>query len=425
MLQQRALKVIPLGTQTFSKATIQYPLEAPYFLERGEGPYLFDVDGNRFVDFISALGAIILGYNYGRVSDAVIQQLQRGSIYSLPHRLEVEVAELMVEHIPCAEMVRYAKNGSDATTGAVRVARAYTGRDKVAICGYHGWHDWYIGTTSMHIGVPASVRELSLTFKYNDIQSLERLFAEHPGEIAAVILEAIVAELPREGFLQQVKDLAHREGALLIFDEVINGGRIALGGAGEYFHVTPDLATFGKALANGLPFSMVVGRRDLMQLFDRVFFSFTFGGDTLALAAAKATVEEILEKDVIGYITAEGKYLKHELNRRIAAHGVTDLLEVIGLDAHTKFRLNEVEPEGSLWLRTLLMQETLRRGVLMILSNNLTFSHTREIINSALDVYEEVFAICAAVKAEGNTVEAYRRRINGRPIQPLFQVRRS
>ena len=263
-MHQRAVKTIPLGTQTFSKAAMQYPEESPLYIERGEGPFLFDIDGNRYLDFTSALGANILGYGYPRIREAVRKQLEHGSIFTLPHPLEVEVAELVVEHIECAEMVRYGKNGSDATTAAVRVARAYTGRDKIAICGYHGWHDWYIATTPLNMGIPQAVKDLSFTFEYNDLSSLEKLFAENQNQIAAVIMEAVVAEMPKDDFLQNVRQICNREGAVLVFDEIVNGCRIALGGAGEYFGVVPDLATFGKPMANGLPFSMICGRREII-----------------------------------------------------------------------------------------------------------------------------------------------------------------
>jgi glutamate-1-semialdehyde 2,1-aminomutase/spore coat polysaccharide biosynthesis protein SpsF len=248
-----------------------------------------------------ALGPIILGHNYPSVTDAVMQQMQDGTTFSLPHPLEVELAEMLVDIIPCAEMVRFAKNGSDATSGAVRLARAYTGRDIIACCGYHGWQDWYIGTTTRNRGVPKVVQELTVPFEYNNIESLKRIFSEHPGQVAAVIMEPFGVEEPRDGFLQEVRDLALHDRALLIFDEIITGFRLALGGAQEYFGITPDLACLGKAMGNGYPIAAVVGPSEIMQLFDEVFFSFTFGGETVSLAAAIATISEMRQKDVIGY----------------------------------------------------------------------------------------------------------------------------
>jgi glutamate-1-semialdehyde 2,1-aminomutase len=209
-------------------------------------------------------------------------------IFSLPHPIEAEVAELICEMVPCAEMVRFGKNGSDATSGAIRLARAFTGRDRVAVCGYHGWQDWYIGSTARHRGVPKATRDLTHTFAYNDLTSLDALLDAHAGEFAAVILEPMNVTDPAPGFLEGVKQRAHRHGAVLVFDETITGFRYANGGAQQLFGVTPDLATFGKGLANGYPVSAVAGRREIMKLMEEIFFSFTFGGEALSLAAARA-----------------------------------------------------------------------------------------------------------------------------------------
>ena len=282
-LKARAEKLIPTCSQTFSKAPTQFVQGvAPVFLARGEGSHVWDVDGNEYIDYPMALGPIILGHNYPAVTEAVTRQMKDGNIYSLPHPLEVEVAELLVELIPSAEMVRFGKNGSDVTTGAVRAARAFTGRELIACCGYHGWQDWYIGTTTRNQGVPQCVREQTLPFEYNQIESLERILQQNPGKIAAVIMEPVGIVEPQDGFLQQVLDLTHEAGALLIFDEIVTGFRVALGGAQEYYGVTPDMTCCGKAMGNGYPASAVVGRRDVMEWFDEIFFSFTFGGDALS-----------------------------------------------------------------------------------------------------------------------------------------------
>ncbi|MCL6648799.1 MAG: aminotransferase class III-fold pyridoxal phosphate-dependent enzyme, partial [Chloroflexi bacterium] len=253
-LKARAARRIPTLAQTFSKAPTQFVQGvAPVYLERGAGSHVWDVDGNEYIDYPMALGPVILGHNEPAVTAAAIAQLERGIAFSLPHPLELELAELLVEVIPCAEMVRFGKNGSDATSGAIRAARALTGRDLIACCGYHGWQDWFIGTTSRSRGVPAAVRALTRVFRYNDLASLEQVFAEHPGQVAAVILEPVGVVPPQPGFLEGVRELAHRHGALLIFDEVVTGFRLALGGAQQLFGVTPDLACFGKALGNGFP----------------------------------------------------------------------------------------------------------------------------------------------------------------------------
>ncbi|HUE19460.1 MAG TPA: aminotransferase class III-fold pyridoxal phosphate-dependent enzyme, partial [Stellaceae bacterium] len=268
-LLQRALRVIPLGSQTFSKSFTQYPLGvSPYFIQRGKGGHVWDVDGNEYVDFVNGLCAVTLGYDDADVTRAVKAQLEDGVIFTLPHPLEMQVAEAIVDMVPCAEMVRFGKNGSDVTAAAVRLARAFTGRDHVAVCGYHGWQDWYIGSTARNRGVPEAVRRLTHGFTYNDLESLKRVLTEHSGDVAAVILEPMNSQAPKDGFLEGVKELAHRHGALLVFDEVITGFRFANGGAQEFFGVTPDLACFGKGVANGYPVSAIAGRADIMKLME-------------------------------------------------------------------------------------------------------------------------------------------------------------
>ena len=306
-LKARAKELIPSGSQTFSKGPSQFVQGvAPVYLERGEKAHVWDVDGNEYVDTVLALAPIILGYCDPCVDGAVQEQLKKGVSFSLPHRLEIEVAEKLVAMVPCAEMVRFGKNGSDATSGAIRAVRAYTGREMVACCGYHGWQDWYIGTTTRNGGVPKSTCELTKTFSYNEIASLEEIFSRYPGQVAAVIMEPVSVDLPRDNFLEKVRELTRANGAVLIFDEMITGFRLAKGGAQEYFGVTPDMACFGKAMANGFPLAAVTGQRELMRVFDDIFFSFTFGGETVSLAAANATMQTLLDKDVIWSFVGTG-----------------------------------------------------------------------------------------------------------------------
>ena len=270
---ERAQRVIPLGSQTFSKSRVVYPANAaPLFLTHGKGSHVWDVDGNEYVDFVNGLLPVILGYDDPDVIEAVSSQLKRGVTFSLATELEVELAELMREIIPCAEMVRFGKNGSDATSGAIRVARAHTGRDRVAVCGYHGWQDWYIGATTRNKGVPAAVGALTHKFPYNDLDALRRLLESHRGEFAAVMMEPMNVEEPRPGYLEGVRDLAHEHGALFILDEIITGFRYHLGGAQTLFNVVPDLATFGKSMGNGFPISAVVGRARYMAADGGDFF---------------------------------------------------------------------------------------------------------------------------------------------------------
>ena len=296
----RARETIPLGSQTFSKSITQFPFGvSPYFAKRAKGSRLWDVDGNEYIDFVNALAAVTLGYADPDVNAAVRAQLDDGTVFSLSHPLESEVAELICGIVPSAQMVRFGKNGSDATAGAIRVARAFTGRDHVLTCGYHGWQDWCIGVTSRNKGVPPATRSLTHTIPYNDLAALEAKLAEFDGQVAAVILEPMNVVAPAPGYLQGLIDRAHKAGALVVFDETITGFRFANGGAQELFGVTPDLTTLGKGIANGFPLSAVCGRRDVMMEMEEVFFSFTMGGEAMSLAAAKATIAKLLREPVI------------------------------------------------------------------------------------------------------------------------------
>ncbi|MBL0320647.1 MAG: aminotransferase class III-fold pyridoxal phosphate-dependent enzyme, partial [Alphaproteobacteria bacterium] len=306
----RALQCIPLGTQTFSKSYKHYPRGAsPFYIESGKGAILKDIDGNEFIDLVSSLAAVTLGYADDEINAAVEAQLKKGCIFSLPSPPEVYLSELLVDIIPCAQMVRFGKNASDATTAAVRVSRAYTGRNRVAVCGYHGWHDWYIGSTPKNRGVPEIVSELTSVFNYNDLTSLELIFLQYPDEIAAVVMEPMNVVFPEMGFLQGVRSLCDQYGAVLVFDETVTGFRLANGGAQELFSVTPDLACFGKGMANGFPLSAVVGKKHIMSLFDDVFFSFTFGGELLSIAAAIAVIEKYKRDNVVASIKENGVVL--------------------------------------------------------------------------------------------------------------------
>ncbi|HEY2990939.1 MAG TPA: aminotransferase class III-fold pyridoxal phosphate-dependent enzyme [Candidatus Binatia bacterium] len=417
-LKKKAERLIPSCSQTFSKGPSQYVQGvAPVFLRRGQGSHVWDIDENEFIDYPMALGSVILGHSYPAVSEAVQRQVTQGTNFSLPHPLEVEVAEALVESIPCAEMVRFGKNGSDATSGAVRLARAYTGRDLIACCGYHGWQDWYIGTTTRAQGVPKAVCELTRSFEYNNSASLQRIFDEHRGRVAAVVMEPMGIEEPRVGFLQEVQEITRRGGALLIFDEVITGFRLAIGGAQQYFDVVPDLACFGKAMANGYPISAVVGRRDIMELFDEIFFSFTFGGEALSLAAAKATVAEMREKNVIAHLWEQGQRLKDGYNVLVRAFGVERNTECVGLPPRTVTVFKDDTGTESLLLKSLFQQECLRRGILFSGGHNLSFSHSHDDIDRTLRVYRSAMEVLAQAIRYGDAPE----RLEGEPVKAVFR----
>lgn len=416
----RALQTIPLGTQTFSKSKTQYPHGvSPYFVQRASGSQVWDVDGNQYVDFINSLAAVTLGYSDPDVTAAVKAQLEEGVIFSLPHPIEFQVAEKLRELVPCAQMSRFGKNGSDATAGAVRLARAFTGRDRIAVCGYHGWQDWYIGSTLRHRGVPDATRALTHAFAYNDLDSLHSLFQQWPGQIAAVVMEPMNLVAPAPGFLESVKELAHQHGALLVFDETITGFRYANGGAQALFGVTPDLATFGKGVANGYPLSVVSGRADVMQLMEEIFFSFTFGGETLSLAAALATMTKLQAEPVTATMSAQGRKVIDGAAALIELHGVQDIFMLSG---HPTWSFLQIRDAGaySLWqIKTLFLQEVFARGVLTLGSHNMSYAHSDADLAKLLGAYDEVFPLIRRAVDAGALEAALR----CAPLEPLFKVR--
>jgi glutamate-1-semialdehyde aminotransferase len=417
-LLERAGKVIPSATQTFSKGPNQWVRGvSPHYLVRGNGAWVWDADGNKYLDYLMALGPIILGYSNQTVDEAVVRQVRDGPVFSQMHPLEVEVAELLVELIPGAEMVRFAKNGSDATSGAVRAARALTGREHIAFCGYHGWHDWYIGTTTRNKGVPAAVSALSHGFTYNDIASLEKLFDEYPGKIAAVVMEPMGVEIPQPGYLQAVRDLCSANNTVLVFDEIITGFRLHLGGAQAYFGVTPDISCFGKAMANGYPLAAVVGRRDVMMVFDEIFFSGTFGGDAISLAACKATIDELKTNDVIAHNWRIGGILQDALNELIARYGLGEVVRIMGLPVRSVLTFPNCDEPEMLLRRSFVMQECVKRGLLYFGSNNICLAHNEPELSFTIDVFSEVMPLVAAAFQRGD----FASRLEGLPVEPIFR----
>lgn len=421
-LYRRALETIPLASQTFSKSVLQtVEGAAPLFLERGEGCRVWDVDGNAYIDFVLGLLPVVLGYRDSRVDEAIQQQLENGISFSLSTELEIELAERLVRLIPCAEMVRFGKNGSDATSAAVRLARAHTGRDKVAVCGYHGWHDWYIGTTPRDLGVPDAVRALSTRFAFNDAKELEGLLSAEPDAYAAVILEPAGLDDPAPGYLQTVRELCDRHGAILIFDEIVTGFRVSLGGAQETYGVVPDLASFGKALGNGMPISAVVGRRDIMRRMEDIFFSGTFGGEALSLAAAIATLDVLETENAPLRFARAGRRLRDGVAAIIDETDLGNEFTVKGPDWWPA-----VIPSGNgrahaMLTASLIKQELVERGVLMGPTFNLCLAHDDDaIIDETLAAWREAAGAVEEALALNDPVRALR----GKPMQPVFQVRR-
>jgi glutamate-1-semialdehyde 2,1-aminomutase len=416
----RAERVIPLGSQTFSKSKIQLPPgAAPLFLTHGHGGHAFDVDGNEYVDFINALMPNVLGYRDPDVDLAIRRQLTRGISFSLPTELEMQLAERLVAHIPCAEMVRFGKNGTDATSAAIRLARAAVRRDRVMVCGYHGWQDWYIGTTSRSLGVPAAFASLSHAVPYGDLAAVDTLFRKYPNEFAALILEPAGAAEPATGYLQGLKDLVHRHGALLIFDEIITGFRWSLGGAQGYYGVVPDLACFGKAMGNGMPISAVVGRADIMRLMEDIFYSGTFGGEALSLAAAIATIDKVEREKVTERLWQVGGELKRRASEKIAAAGLDGVIALAGTGTWPILTYKD-HPHGSKEaIKTLFLREMIAAGVLINASHNMCFAHTEADCAHVLVAYDHALAALRDALDRGDIS----RQLGNQVIRPMFAVR--
>ena len=388
---ERAAKVIPSGTQTLSKGPDQFVRGvSPMFLERGSGSHVWDVDGNEYIDYPMALGPILLGYDYPPVTEAVCRQAHEGTTFTLMHPLEVEVAERLCAMVPCAEMVRFGKNGADATSAAVRAARAYTGRDEIAYCGYHGYQDWFAVTSERNAGIPKIHADYIHVFEYNDPASLERVLAERPGRIAAVIMEQPGVE-PVDNFLARVGEIAHKHGAVFILDEIVTGFRYAKGGAQEMYGVVPDLACLGKGMANGYPISAVVGRRDVMMAFERVFFSTTYGGETISLAAARATMDVLDSEPVIEHIWRQGESLRTGIQKAAAEWKIP--LKLGGNPPRSGLVFQDGDGNESFELKTLFMQETVKRGVLFGGPVFTTYSHSDQDIDHTLQAVTEAFRV--------------------------------
>ena len=363
------------------------------------------------------LGPIILGHADEEINKTVSKTMSQGICMPLSNPLETKLSEMLIERIPCAEMVKFGKNGSDVTAAAVRVARAYTGRDKVCVCGYHGWQDWYIGSTLRNLGIPKEVQELTLTFQYNQIESIEKHFQDNPGQIAAVILEPTNFYQPENNFLQMLKDLTHEQGALLIFDEIITGFRMDMGGAQKVFGVIPDLATFGKSMANGFPISAIVGRREIMTWFEKVFFSFTFGGELASIAAAIATIEAMERRNSITVIHQRGEKLINGYKEIINELEINSLTNIIGYPFWPEYQFFDKEGNSSLEIHSLFQQEIVRRGILTRAGMMLSSAHTDQDIDQTLNVFKQALQLVKEAVRTDKVLDW----LDGDVIQPVIR----
>ena len=420
-LQSRLNRLVPGGAHTYARGPDQYPDFMAPVLVRGSGARVWDADGNSFIEYGMGLRSVTLGHGYRPVTDAVCAAIADGTNFSRPTELELHAAEDFLELVPAADMVKFAKNGSDVTTAAVRLARAVTGREVVAICNqpFFSVDDWFIGTTAMNNGVPTDAAARSVRFAYNDLASLRALFDSNHGRIACVILEAATATAePEPGFLEGVRTLCDKHGALLVFDEMITGFRWSAGGAQSVYSVEPDLSCWGKAMGNGFPISALAGKREYMDLGglntdrERVFLlSTTHGPECAGLAAFRAVVDVYATEDPISHMMRSGQLLADGVNATAAELGVADYVQVIGRPSCLVFVTRDPERQPSQEFRTLFLQELLSGGVLgqsFVTSAAHTaadIAHTLETTRRALQIYSKAI--------ESGSVAEF---LRGRPV---------
>ena len=444
-LRRRLHRAIPGGAHTYSRGDDQFPSIAPPLLERGKGAYVWDSHGHRYLDYGMALRAVTIGYADPRVNAAAIAEIEKGVNLTRASRVELEAAELICATVPSSEMVKFGKNGSNVTTAAVKIARAYTGRRYVCIPRQHpffSFDDWFIGTTPIKRGVAMEQAASTLVFDYNDFASLEALFAAHPGEIAAVMMEPATHLVPVDeagvasgedygpeprrapNFLRRVRTLTEAEGAMLIFDEMITGFRWHLEGAQTYFGVTPDLSTFGKAMANGFSLAAVTGRREVMEVGsidrpgqERTFLlSTTHGGEMPALGAFVEATRINREEDVPAHLWRYGASLRDTMREVAARHGVAEHFIVEGPAIALNYATRDADGQPSMAMRTLFLQEMLKRDVMMPwiaisqAHGEAELALTAEALDGALAVYRRALE------------EGVERHLTGPAVKPVFRT---
>jgi len=418
--------LVPGGSHTYSKGEDQFPSHSPKIIARAQGACCWDVDENRYIDWAMGNRVVILGHNYYAVNEAVKRQIDLGVNLTRPSILEYELAEYLVDLLPVAEMVKFGKNGSDVTTAAVKLARAYTGRKYVACCVDHPFfsiHDWFIGSTPMNAGIPEEGASLTLTFPYNNIEKVKELFDQYPGQIAALILEPVKNEEPKDRFLDQLRDLTQREGTVLIFDEMISGVRFDIRGAHHLWKVYPDLACFGKCISNGYSFSLLAGKRGLMELGGlshdkrRVFLlSQTHSSEAVGLAACKATLEECRRVDINKHIRTLGRKLVDGFREMARAEEVEEFVRIIGFDCNPQIICTHAD--GTYWpeLHTSFHEEVISWGVL-IPWISITYSHTDKELDITFEALQQGMLKVRKAIAKGAVEKSF----FGEPVKPVFR----
>ena len=422
-LYRETLKYIPMGTSTFSKNPNLFVIgSAPLFIRKAEGCMIVDMDDNEFIDYSMALSTVILGYAHPEVCDAAKSGIDEGFIYTLACPEESILAKKLVELIPCAEMVRFIKNGSDACEGAIRLARNHTNKLKIlTLGGYHGFHDWFLASTPRNKGIPSVMAEWVLPHDYNDIDSLEHTIRTQADQIAALIMEPVINYKPMEGFIQKIRALTEQHNIVLIFDEMKTGFRMDIKGAQGFFGVVPDIAIFGKGLANGFPLSALVGKAPFMRQFEdeNCFLSASYATEKASLRAALKTLEVMQRQAVLSHVWEMGGLLKAGIKALIAEHRLKNIMNIVGYEPMTHFIISDCEGFSANEIKSFIQQESVKRGVLFVGYNHTSFAHQKGDIDQTLAVYDEVFSHLKKALSKKNL----RDQITGTPIS-VFGVRK-
>lgn len=424
-LQKKSHALIPGGAHTYAKGDDQYPESFPLFIDRGEGCHIWDADGNEYIEYGMGLRSVTLGHGYRPVVEAAYKEMLRGLNFTRPATIEVECAEKVLDLIRGGEMVKFAKNGSDVTSAAVKLARAHTGRDIVAICVDHPFFsvdDWFIGKSEMAAGIPKVVQELTVGFHYNDLDSVRALFEQYPGQISCLVMEVERLDPPADNFLDETQKLCKEHGALLIFDEIITGFRYHLGGAQALYNIVPDLSTFGKAMGNGFAISALVGKKEIMELGglqtskERVFLlSTTYGAETHALAAALETMRIYEQENVVDCLYRQGQRLIEGINQVVDENDLNGYFGLLGRPCNLIYFTRDQDMQPSQPFRTLFLQELIKRGVLAP-SLVVSYSHSDDDIDRTVEAINEALAVYKKALDQG--VDKF---LVGRPVKPVFR----
>lgn len=424
--QDRLLKAIPGGAHTYSRGYDQFPVNAPQILTRGKGAYVFDPSEKKYLDYGMALRAVHIGYAEDEIDEAAIRQIRNGNNLTRPSNIELEAAELLIGLIDSVDMVKFTKNGSTSVSAAVKLSRAFTGRNLVARCAEHpffSYDDWFIGSTPLQRGIPEETIKNTKLFQYNDIASLERLIASYPDQISCVVLEPATSSHPDDGYLLQVQELCRKNGIVFILDEMITGFRWHMKGAQHYYNVEPDLCTFGKAMANGYSVSCVAGKREIMELGsiefegrERVFLlSTTHGAEMSGLGAFVETVSFMQKNDVVDHLWDYGKQLISMMKNQVEQHGLEDNFKVGGIACSPYYLTFDKSGKNSLPLRTLFAQEMVKAGVLMPWIA-LSYRHGARELEITEKAVDHAFSVCRKALEEG-----FEKYLEGPAIKPVFR----